>query len=276
MTRTRMSRPQVAGGMTGWPEIACQRGHRTHTTEPVTVTLGGETSYADYAPIPERLARTFTMNIWKAKPFGLGYCPAADVVSDTIRTLGVWEVAETIIMLNCFERRPDNLFVDIGAQIGWYSMLAATTGLDVCAIEADPDVARVLGVNLLSVYTNFLIDQRRVGDGFELLHAHDRNLTVKIDIEGAEPHAIEALIPYMEDSKVDYILIEMSPCFHGGYEALTEQIMGYGLRMGVLPDKSDPPAVLRSIDDLTWIDDPAKASAWIVQQEQVNVLFARP
>jgi FkbM family methyltransferase len=44
--------------------------------------------------------------------------------------------------------RPGDLFVDVGANIGIYTLLIASNGCDVISVEPAPDARRLLGVNL--------------------------------------------------------------------------------------------------------------------------------
>lgn len=69
-------------------------------------------------------------------------------VSRRIREEGVWEPYETSLVLDLL--RPGDVFVDVGANIGYFSVLAASvvgeTGA-VFAFEPDPDNFRLLQAN---------------------------------------------------------------------------------------------------------------------------------
>lgn len=258
--------------MTEWGEISCQRGCVSHPTERIMVQLGGLTPYEDLAPIPMGFATEFLMEVWTGAPDDdLRWCPASDPVSETIRTLGVWEVSETIVLSSIFANNPDHVFLDIGCQLGWFSILAGEYGIPAMGFEVDPEVADVYVRN-----TGRPVIRGRISDTSQFeMAGDDLRYVVKIDIEGAEPAAIKMLRPALADSRVDYILIEMSPMFHDGYPALTRKIMSYGMNMGILPAKSVPPAKLESLEDLRWVSSARSASKWIGAQEQVNVVFAR-
>ncbi len=69
-----------------------------------------------------------------------------DLVEHAIYYFGCWEPNLTAVI----ERhlRPGALFVDAGANAGYFSLLAAHLGADVVAIEAAPQTARRLRANL--------------------------------------------------------------------------------------------------------------------------------
>lgn len=63
-----------------------------------------------------------------------------DLVGRFVFTFGVWEPNLTDFIV---ERvRPGTRFIDVGANFGYYSLLAARRGARVTAIEAAPDMAR--------------------------------------------------------------------------------------------------------------------------------------
>lgn len=276
------STEMITGGMTDWKEIACGRGCEHHAIETVHVQLGGPTAYHDYPPIPWSSACEFDMNIWAPVEMTAGpYCPAVDTVSMTIRDLGVWEPSETTIILDLLKSHPTNAFVDIGAHIGWFSILAQIHDVAVFAWEADPEVAAVLRMNLGFYEAAEVVNMDRIGPmtepwkwGYRKKDA--AHLTVKMDIEGAEPHAVQMLDFPIEHELVDFMLIELSPVFHDGYPDMVRELFERGFIMGQIPDKSTPPAKLTSIADLLWHERSDSAAGWVGAQHQTNCLFARP
>jgi FkbM family methyltransferase len=66
-------------------------------------------------------------------------------VSQTIRTTGIWEPYETSLLFELLQ--PGSVFVDVGANIGYFTVLAASIvgeGGKVFAFEPDPDNIRLL------------------------------------------------------------------------------------------------------------------------------------
>jgi hypothetical protein len=267
--------------MTGWEMISCQRGHDTHDTREIVVSIGGPTKYRDLPAIPRRFTDTFEMEIWDTAQYPVDdgpWCPAHDAVSETLVSHGVWEPAETTLMLEAF--RYCDTFIDIGAQLGWYSILAARAGLNVYALEADLDVAEVCNRNIArhaQTSSHFGVHVARVGPTLPALGdawPTDERIAVKIDIEGAEADAVAMLAGAMD--MIDFMLIEISPVFNDTYPELVRSLMDSGFRAYVTPTKQMPPARLEIFpDDLREFEMEGDVEALIKTWHQENVLFVR-
>lgn len=231
--------------MTAWDEIRCQRGHDEHRSLMASVSLGGPTGYHDLTSIPLDLRVDFHMLVWDPARHpvdGGPYCPAHDVVSETIDNIGCWEPRETTMMLRAFGA-PGRHFVDFGSQIGWYSMIAACRGQHVHAFEADAANSELM---LQSLKFNGFADvdfiRGRVGSSTPTLDVLDAPISVaKIDLEGAEDQAVRVLGPNLDAGNVEAMMIEISPCFDDYYPALVRDLMDRGFRAFKLPPKHDPP-----------------------------------
>lgn len=262
--------------MTEWPEIQCQRGHvrGEHRTRRVTVDLGRPHGYGDLPAVPERLARRFDMLVWDPDLYPVdsvpAYCPAHDAVSATIVSEGIWEPAETILTLMVCESGAEGCVVDVGAQIGWFSVLAASCGRCVVAVEADPDNASVLRANLDAHHdgsTCMTVLEERIGADSGHLRWSERIRLAKIDVEGAEAAAVEWLWPVIAAGALEHLAIEMSPCFAPGYPELAERLASAGMVAYRLPEKARPPTRLEDPErDLERLSDPAAHVATIRQE----------
>ena len=97
----------------------------------------------DDAPVELRIAGL-------ARPLRLYVHVEADrYLSRRLRAEGIWEPYETALLLACLQ--PGDVFVDVGANIGYYPVIAATVvGADgaVLAFEPEPDNFRLLCANL--------------------------------------------------------------------------------------------------------------------------------
>lgn len=268
--------------MTGWEMISCQRGHEQHDTREIVVSLGGPTKYRDLPSIPRRFADTFEMEIWDTARYPVDdglWCPAHDAVSETLVSHGIWEPAETTLMLEAF--RYVDTFVDIGAQLGWYSVLAARAGLNVVAFEADLDVAAVCNRNMARhahLLAHFGVHIVRVGpEAGQLVSPSNERIAVKIDIEGAEADAVAMLAGAMDN--IDFMLIEISPVFNDTYPDLVAGLIELGFNAYLVPTKQFPPASLQILpDDLAIWDlgsDLEEVRATVGGWHQQNVLFVR-
>lgn len=248
--------PDHPNKMTAWPEIRCQRGHEDHLTATVRVELDGPTAYRDLTPIPARLATSFHMEVWDPTLYPVdgnaeGYCPAHDAVSATILTHGVWEPRETTLALTVFDSaEPDQVFIDMGAQIGWYSLLALSRDLAVIAFEADPDNARLLQVNadLMGLEKPLTVFDDRLGADHGPFETNIRVRLAKLDLEGAERDGIRILWPLIEAGLIDHLLVEVSPVFDDYYPELVVDLLDAGYFAYRLPPKHVPPIDLSDPD----------------------------
>lgn len=273
----------MSGGMTGWDEISCQRGHEDHDTREVIVTIGGPTRYADLPSIPRRFSDTFEFEVWDTAKYPVDdgpWCPAHDAVSETIISHGVWEPPETILLLEAF--RYCDVFIDVGAQLGWYSTLAARAGLAVMPIEADPLVMDVCARNIKRNKSGDVYDSYRVWRVDEETYllptsVPEGRLAVKIDIEGAEFEAVKMLEGVID--RVDFMLIEVSPVFDEGYPELVASLIETGFTAYLVPTKEMPPARLEILPlDLERWDmgtDLDHVRETVGSWHQQNVLFVR-
>lgn len=275
--------------MSTWDEIGCQHSHGGHASRQATVHLGGPTAYADLTPIPERFTRDLHLDVWAYEHYmnlPPGYCPGRDVVSETIVQLGVWEPVETTVLLLCFERFdatvPDPWFLDMGCQVGWFSALAASYGMNTWGFDADPDCA-ALAFRNIARHTEDTEGQHHdvsilrlgadAGPDFNNAAFADSRIVVKIDVEGAEPEAVAELAPVMD--LVDFMLIEISPVFHNRYLDLTLDLIEQGFEPYEMPPKHRTPYVINKLEDLRpWHLD-GDAIKQIPTWHQKNVLFAR-
>ena len=78
---------------------------------------------------------------------------------------------------------------------------------------------------------------------------------VKMDIEGAEEHALRVVWPLVKAGLVDHLLIELSPVFNDSYPALVDMIRGEGYR--------------------AWLPHRGMAWDWRLSWPQAEVLFSR-
>lgn len=282
--------------MTTWSMIGCQDPlpHK-HKTVEVEVDLSERHGYMDFAPVPERLwLSPFKMEVWDweaavADPENdhLVWCPARDVVSQTIAELGIWEPVETIALLNLFEvaRLDDRqwTFLDIGAQVGWYSVLAAQCGLFPACYEVDPDVSQVLKHNLQRFTERtpehpfpFALKGGRIGHDNVPYIVTVHPTIAKIDIEGAEPAALELMMPSLQYGQIQALLIECTPRFGVDVRAMADLLFGFGFEARLLPPKSSQYVPFDQLADLTVTRNPGVVQWAADQAGQINILFMKP
>lgn len=88
----------------------------------------------------------------RAAPFGLTFTgPAADVITRHIYRLGSHEPAITRYLLENVRLGPTDVALDVGANLGWYSVLLnrlSAPGARIFAFEPDPRTFALLRANL--------------------------------------------------------------------------------------------------------------------------------
>lgn len=275
--------------MSHWDEIRCQRGHPEdgHADRLVSVLVGSH-GYRDLPLVPRHLERSFGIYLWNTTlhPVDGGpYCPAHDAVSETIMNLGIGEPAETILVSQVASTAlPESKMLDVGAHIGWFSLLAASWGLTVGAIDADPENLRLL--NRSAMYNGWshriFTSCERIDDDSAAVHGDGSDISrvrlVKIDIEGAENHEIRVLQQALDQALIDHLLIEVSPVFADYYPDLVLDLIGKGYEAFIVPPKRTPPWPLADIPrDMAphridqWPE--AQLRSFIADCHQINVWF---
>jgi hypothetical protein len=259
-------------------------------SEVVEIRLGGPTAYTDYPAIPMRFARDFRIHVLPA-----GVTPSilhssvtpdpGDVVSDTIRDLKVWEVPDTLFLCSAFAAAPEGtVFADLGCHVGWYSLLAMSFGLDVVAVDGDHRMIELLRRSRrLNGYTATLRTQLEMVDEFWLgLTLSADNVIVKVDLEGSEKYALNALWGLFQSHRVSHLLMEVSPVFEDYYPLLLSRLFALGYIGFVMPVKQSTPPTFddagaflrthcRRLDQLSR----QSLTEWVQAQHQFDVLIFR-
>ena len=225
---------------------ACQAGHQRHESQLVSVILDGQPAVPDLPPIPHDLACTWDMHVWHTDPYmgqiGI-YCTGQDETSLSIASQGIWEGYETLAALQILQQ--PGLVVDVGAQVGWYTMLAAVNGCDVTAIEADPENVRLLEKNTAQ-FDHVEIIHGWVGDDTPPAYPQPVRL-LKVDIEGLEREAVRVFRPGLVLHDIDWVMLELTPSFPGSdIGGIVAQLHAAGYQTRLVPEKGDP------VDGLVW------------------------
>lgn len=262
----------------------------------VNVSLSGPTGYRDHPAIPRRLARQFQIAVFdkgeaggEVRHSGVAAEGADDVVSETIESHGVWEPADTILVLDWCARvaaKGGGRMLDLGCQIGWFSLLAGLSGLDVVAIDGNSNALRLLEA---SWYANQirakLVSMQQIIDDrwFFRLGTTDRVALLKADLEGSEAYAVEALGSYIDEGRIDRILMEISPVFNDSYGAILRRLIDAGYAVFTVPDKQHPPANASHTEE--WLRTFGTAlhgmrdrllDEWLPAQHQFNIWAEAP
>lgn len=182
-------------------------------------------------------------------PFKIHVYPEAqgDYISNVLRTCGFWEPYGTEVMLELFRHFPSVPFVDIGANLGWYSLVAASYGVRTLAFEPVPanrdlliqsinrsgykDLVEVMPIALGEEETNIDINivpgnmgachrgdvgisayvTRRVNvcvKRFDEVYTHPGSFLVKMDVETMEIEVLRGMGQTL--NRAQAVLIEIS------------------------------------------------------------------
>lgn len=173
----------------------------------------------------------------------------SETVSNFIRTFGVWQRPITAFLINYLKE--GDVFVDVGANIGYFSVYAGLCVGDsgrVHAIEPDPDNAALLAANLelnglsnakvhrtavadftgeatlyqgeFNAGAHSLVQKDGLGPGAEvpvttldrLLADEPKVKLLKIDVQGAEISVLRGMKEMLSDSeRRPAIIMEFSP-----------------------------------------------------------------
>jgi len=92
-------------------------------------------------------------------------------IANSLLTLGGWEKLETEIFLSLL--KPDMTVVDVGAHVGYYTLLAAKRVKQVFCFEPDPETFGLLNRSIqVNGYSNVRCFQKAVSDKTGLAHFH--------------------------------------------------------------------------------------------------------
>lgn len=200
----------------GWP--SCDAGHTRHERCDTLVFPPG-------SPIGTTM-RVFDAPAYKDTH---GYCPGDDDVSRTLIVAEQWEPVESKMFCEVLRNTPGAV-LDIGAHIGWYSMIAALDGRDVFAFEAVSEHIDLWHVNTSGLPSNARIAQAWIDGSVPILPVEGAPdiAIAKIDLEGNDGWAIAMLSKLIDAGNVANILMEVSPTFNDRYPALIRSLMHLG------------------------------------------------
>jgi FkbM family methyltransferase len=160
-------------------------------------------------------------------------------VQKTIKETGHWAPEESFVMSQVLKQSPKGTVIDVGANTGYFSLIALSLGHDVVAIEANSVhkqyVDESLRVNNFESrrcrYIEAFVSDNDSPVLFDGWTGHDGILTeknakmidtvairdlasecvfMKVDVEGAEPDVLRSAQPYLKAGKFPYIMFEIT------------------------------------------------------------------
>jgi SAM-dependent methyltransferase len=194
------------------------------------------------------------------------YCPGQDIISYEIDRTGMWEQAETRLFVDLLRHSDAGVVLDLGCHIGWYATIADMLGFDVIGVDASPENVELARWNVGHPDAIHL----GVIDGTVPPLPVLDIAVAKIDIEGAEQHAVNMLAPALEARTVEYVLMEISPVFNDSYPKIMHQMAEWGYEAYEIPLAATPEVDLphvRAAGRITEVD------VWLATIDQTDVLF---
>jgi hypothetical protein len=211
--------------------IPCERGHIVHETVLVPIELA-----ADPNPV------TFDLEVYRSHIYKNTdpptWCHGDDGVATGIIGSKTWETFETRLVLDIFANEQPGLVLDFGTNFGWYTVIAGLLGHDVIGFEMEPETMAVCqrNVDRAGLTDKVTLHQCFVDDEMPRLHADADVLLVKADVESHEFGVVEACWDLLRQKRIQYMLLEISPCFRPGYAALLASVVALGYEAFVVPD----------------------------------------
>lgn len=177
-----------------------------------------------------------------------------DGIFISLRNTKTWESSVTNSILYKFNEKKIDTFIDIGAHIGYYTLLLAHKNIKTYSFEPNLENYNILTKNLKinnfnnSVIYNLglsdsvgelefyyregksghgsfnkkIVKQQNLNlckiinvDKLDNIHITGTNIMVKIDIEGYELNAIKGMLQLLDSKKIKVFCIEISKIFYG-------------------------------------------------------------
>lgn len=201
--------------------VDCQAGHEKHDTKTVEAQ-GLKYQVYDW----EKYFNKDGSPKWPQ-----AYCSGQDIISQSIDKFGVWEPDETKLFHRLLSEHSSGIVVDIGSQIGYFSILSASKGRSVIGLDSNKEN---IALAQQSAHLNGLSDRVEFHhtfvskDSFFSLNEKDDIHILKCDIEGNERYAVEMMKRCFEVGRIKYAIIEISPVFNDSYPELVERIANWG------------------------------------------------
>lgn len=222
----------------GGHEDRCESKHGEHLRRLVHVNLGVRV-LPDCPASPVGLS--MAMHVFDADRYRnhVGFCEGDDELSRSVIAHGVWEPWETAVALQILTQSQDGLVIDLGSHVGWYTLLAAVSGHDVLAVDADWEHCEVLAMNAA---INDVSDRVTVARGWvdatkPPLAPGPRVRLAKVDTEGADAECVRMLGRLLSAGDVDFVLIELSPEFGSAWLSAHNDLVLAGYRGYRIPTK---------------------------------------
>lgn len=200
----------------------------------------------DVAGFAARYQRSLQLDVFSpdpsATPSDGEWDYGKDAVTESLLLQAVWEAQESTVAVDILANHR-GVVLDIGAHIGWYTVLAGVFGGHrVIAFEPDPKMVTALRVNA-ERYNVDISYRDEVRPSTPQIEVDGVVALMKCDIEGMDGWAVDACATLFQQHRIRFALIEVSPIFyHEGrgpsdYVAMVGRLQQWGYRTYQIPPK---------------------------------------
>lgn len=162
------------------------------------------------------------------------HVPENDLLSHEIRKIGVWEPVQTELFLEILAKlKSSDEVVDVGAHIGYYTIIAASKGFNVHAFEPQNIYHKTLQTNVqgnnlgkkVSAVKSYVSNYNQNKDNsvtvtLDHYFEHPSKIgLLKINVLGHEPEVIAGAKNLLAHKDIDAIIIHVYPNFREDKEA---------------------------------------------------------
>jgi hypothetical protein len=168
-----------------------------------------------------------------------------DIISKCIKGYdNCWEPYQTEITKEIL-KEGNNVFIDIGCHLGYYSLLAASLNNTVYSIDSNKNNYNLFlkNITLNNYKNNITCLNKCVDKTFDLFNIplQTRIRLIKCDIEGFEIEFVESIFNRLQNKMIDFLILEISPNLNSNYPECVLQInkLGYYIYdIGLSPQRN--------------------------------------
>lgn len=159
-----------------------------------------------------------------------------DIISWCLKTPdNCWEPYQTELTKEIL-KNGNNIFVDIGSHLGWYSLLAASLNNIVYSIDVNKNTSKIFlhNVKINNFEDKITFFKQFVDKNFNFnnIVSKDKHIKlIKCDIGGYEIEFTDKILDRLENKSIDYLILEISPKFRDNYAETVMKIkkLGYDI-----------------------------------------------
>jgi len=156
---------------------------------------------------------------------------ALDIISKCLENDECWEPYQTEITKEIL-KNGNNIFIDIGSHLGYYSLLASVYNNQVISIDCNLKYINLFKKSILdNKIQNINILEKHVDNKFSLdtiINIDTYIKLIKCDIEGYEIEFVDSILERLKQKKIENLILEISPSFRDNYPEYVMKIKNLG------------------------------------------------